>query len=100
MFIFVGFEENVYVDVNIFGGDVVVRVRRVVKLCYVFIFGVMNFLMFGGVFVCVMVDMGFMLEDFECLLLGLLFLFYGILCRCRDFFVNGWLVEVYKFIGC
>ena len=97
--ILAGLEENAHVDANTFGGDVVVRARRVVKLCHVSTLGATNSSTSGGALACAMVDMGFTLEDLERLPPGLSLPFHGILRRCRDSPANGWPVEAYKLIG-
>ena len=94
-----GLQEGSMIDMNTYGGDVVVRARRILKLCHTSTIDLASFSSTGGTFAHTMTAMGLTVEDVERLPPGLAQPFHGMLRCCRDVPTNGLSEEAYSLIG-
>ena len=94
-----GLQDGSMVNADEFGGEVVVRARRILKLCHASTVDTANISSSGGAFALAMTEMGFKVEDLERLPPGLALPFHGILRCCRDSPSNNLPAEAYALIG-
>ena len=94
-----GLEDRASVNADTFGGDVLVRARRVIKICHACTVEVGGWPSSKGTIAFTMAEMGFTLDDLERLPPGLALPFQGILRCCTDMPSSGLPAEAYALIG-